>query len=71
MILEGESLLNDATALLIYRAALHAVGGEFTRLAGGAAVPVGSVGGVVLGYVLARLFLAADAAHRRRRGLAS
>ena|ERR1700712_4515788 len=30
VILEGESLLNDATALLIYRAAIHAVGGEFT-----------------------------------------
>ena len=57
VILEGESLLNDATALLIYRAALQAVEG---KLSAWSLVPmfiVSSVGGVVLGYLLARLFL--------------
>jgi CPA1 family monovalent cation:H+ antiporter len=56
VILEGESLLNDASALLIYRAAVGAaLGGAF----GAWQVPalLGSVlGGVVLGIVLARVF---------------
>ena len=57
VILEGESLLNDATALLIYRAALHAVGGNFTAWSVVPMFLVGSVGGLVLGYALARLFM--------------
>ena len=57
VILEGESLLNDATALLIYRAALHAVNGEFAALSVVPQFLLASVGAVVLGYVMARLFL--------------
>ena len=54
MILEGESLLNDASALLIYRLAVGAVGGGFTL---GKAAPMFAlvfVGSVVAGLVLAR-----------------
>lgn len=57
VILEGESLLNDATALLIYRAALHAVNGGFTAWSVVPLFLLGSVGGLVLGYVLARVFM--------------
>lgn len=57
VILEGESLLNDATALLIYRAALHAVNGEFAAWSLVPMFLLGSVGGLVLGFVLARVFL--------------
>ncbi len=57
VILEGESLLNDATALLIYRAALHAVGGEFKAWSVVPLFVVGTVGAIVLGFVLARGFL--------------
>lgn len=57
VILEGESLLNDATALLIYRTALHAVGGEFNAWSVVPAFLLGSFGGIVLGYILAHVFL--------------
>ncbi len=56
VILEGESLLNDATALLIYRAALMAVVGAW---AGWGTVPalLGSLlGSVVLGCLAGALF---------------
>ncbi len=56
VILEGESLLNDATALLIYRAAILAAAGAW---AGWGAMPVALgalVGSVVLGMVLGSLF---------------
>ena len=56
VILEGESLLNDATALLIYRAALYALGGHFSAWTTVPLFVAGSLGGVVLGYALARLF---------------
>ena len=55
-ILQGESLLNDATALLIYRMAVVAAAGPLLL---GSAVPMvalSAIGSVVLGYVLARLF---------------
>jgi Na+/H+ antiporter len=56
VILEGESLFNDASALLIYRVAVGAaVSGTFS---GWAAVPMllaSSLGSVVLGLVLARI----------------
>jgi CPA1 family monovalent cation:H+ antiporter len=59
VILEGESLFNDATALLIYRVAVGAaVTGAFS---GWKVVPLLLVtcgGGVVLGWVLARLAVA-------------
>src|SRR5215475_3713980 len=60
VILEGESLFNDATALLIYRVA---VGAAVTgALSGWRVVPLLLLtvgGGVVLGWVLARLFILA------------
>src|SRR5262245_7371091 len=62
MILEGESLFNDASALLVYRLA---VGATVTGvLSGWSVVPillVVTVGSVVLGLVLARITLAINA----------
>jgi Na+/H+ antiporter len=60
VILEGESLWNDATALLAYRAAVGvAAGGALSgwRLAG--ETLFAALGGGVLGWVLARLWLLA------------
>ena len=57
IILEGESLLNDASALLIYRFAVGAAAGGVTLWT----VPVlvlSASGGLVLGYILARCYLA-------------
>jgi len=57
-ILEGESLLNDASALLIYRIAVSAVAashiswGEFTS-----SVALVLLGSLIAGYVLAKLWL--------------
>ena len=55
-ILQGESLLNDATALLVYRIAVAlALGGvSLTRMAPMVALSV--VGSLAAGYVLARLY---------------
>ncbi len=62
VILEGESLFNDASALLVYRLA---VGATLTGvLSGWSVLPmllVVTVGSVVLGLVLARLSLAVNA----------
>jgi monovalent cation/hydrogen antiporter len=58
VILEGESLLNDASALMIYRIAVLAVVSGGLEL--GAVVPMSLlaiVGSVVAGYLLARVFL--------------
>src|SRR5262249_32935467 len=55
-VLQGESLLNDATALLIYRMAVVAATGALVL---GTAVPVLALsvaGSIVAGYALARLF---------------
>ncbi|WP_158747511.1 sodium:proton antiporter [Acidisphaera sp. L21] len=58
VILEGESLLNDASALLIYRVALSAVaGGAFSIWMAGWLLLVTCLGGAVLGFVTARLYL--------------
>jgi Na+/H+ antiporter len=57
VILEGESLINDASALLIYRLAVGAVAAGITAWT----VPLlalTAVGGVILGVALARLYLA-------------
>jgi CPA1 family monovalent cation:H+ antiporter len=57
VILEGESLLNDATALMIYRVAVGAAAGE--AVWGWTLVPmllVTTVGGAALGWALARLW---------------
>jgi Na+/H+ antiporter len=56
-ILKGESLLNDATALLIYRMAVVA---SASPLVFGSAAPIialSAFGSIIAGYVLARLFL--------------
>jgi CPA1 family monovalent cation:H+ antiporter len=58
VILEGESLLNDATALLIFRiAALAAVTGTFVPGAVLTTLLLTGIGGVVGGFVLARVVL--------------
>lgn len=58
VILEGESLFNDATALLVYRVAVAtALTGAFT---GWSVLPIVLVtcgGGIVLGWILARLLV--------------
>jgi monovalent cation/hydrogen antiporter len=54
-ILQGESLLNDATALLIYRMAVIAATGALASALPLIALSV--IGSVVAGYVLARLFM--------------
>src|SRR5215207_1854058 len=62
VILEGESLFNDASALLVYRLAVGATATGF--LSGWSVLPtllVVTVGSVVLGLVLARLTLAVNA----------
>jgi monovalent cation/hydrogen antiporter len=57
VILEGESLLNEASALLIYRLAVGAAAGGVT-LYTGPMIALSAAGGVLLGMVLARGFLA-------------
>jgi monovalent cation/hydrogen antiporter len=59
-IIEGESLINDGTALVIYRAAvIAAVGGGFTLLEGGVEFVLGAAGGVgvglIVGWVVAKV----------------
>src|SRR5690349_6486289 len=54
-VLEGESLLNDASALLIYRLAVGAVGGGFSLAHAAPTLALVAVGSVVAGYGLARL----------------
>src|SRR4051812_9607730 len=59
VILEGESLLNDATALLVYRLAVAAaVAGTFSPWSAMPLLLVVSVGSVILAAVLSRLTLA-------------
>ena len=58
VILEGESLLNDASALLVYRLAVGAAIGRVTGLAAGWLV-LGAFAALALGWVLARLYVAA------------
>src|SRR3954467_14443036 len=55
-ILEGESLVNDATALVLYRAAVGvAIGGSFSLLGLAANFVLAGVGGIVLGAALGTL----------------
>jgi monovalent cation/hydrogen antiporter len=57
-ILEGESLLNDATALLVYRVAVGAVlAGSFSIAAVGPTFLLGVAGSVVVGLALAWVVL--------------
>ena len=51
-ILEGESLINDGTALVIYRVAVGAVGGSFSLLEAGAQFVLGGLGGIAIGLAV-------------------
>ncbi len=55
VILEGESLLNDATALLVYRVALSVVAGSWAGWSDAPWLALSLVGGVVLGLGLGKL----------------
>src|ERR1700739_3287867 len=61
LVLQGESLLNDATALWIYRAAVLAAAGSFSLATDAPFLVLAAVGGLVAGYVLSRLYLVASA----------
>ena len=50
-VLEGESLVNDATALVAYRFAVAAVGGGFVLWQAGLRFVVGAAGGVAVGLL--------------------
>ena len=52
-VIEGESLINDGTALVIYRSAVAAVvGGSFSIWSGGLDFIVAAVGGVAMGLLV-------------------
>jgi Na+/H+ antiporter len=55
VILEGESLLNDASALLIYRLAIAATMTTFTASDIVPAFALGTIGSVLVGYIFARI----------------
>src|ERR1700724_990025 len=59
LVLQGEGMLNDATALLIYRAAVLAAAGSFSLVADAPILVLAAVGSLVAGYVLARLYMVA------------
>ena len=62
-IIEGESLINDGTALVVYRFAVVAVvSGSFSLVDAGIEFPLGIVGGAVVGLAIAWIV-----AHIRRR----
>ena len=66
MILAGESLINDATALTAYRVAVASAGvAGFSVLKGFGEFLAAAVGGVVVGYLLARARRAAAEAPAR------
>ena len=56
-ILQGESLFNDAPALLIYRFAVVAAAGGFTLSQVLPMVALAAIGSVIAGYVLARVYM--------------
>lgn len=58
-ILQGESLLNDATAILIYRMAVTAAVGSFVAVSDGPFLALMAIASVAAGYVLARLYILA------------
>jgi len=52
-IIEGESLINDGTALVIYRSAVAAVvGGSFSLVSGGVDFLVAAAGGIAMGLLV-------------------
>ena len=54
LVLQGEGLLNDATALLIYRAAVTAAAGSFSLVGDAPILVLAAVASLAAGYVLAR-----------------
>ena len=65
VILEGESLLNDATALLIYRLAVTATMGATFSGSGAAMLSLAMVGSAIVGFLLAHGCMRMMAAHHR------
>jgi monovalent cation/hydrogen antiporter len=51
-VVEGESLINDGTALVAYRTAVAAVGGTFSLWEAGLEFVLGAAGGVAIGLVV-------------------
>jgi Na+/H+ antiporter len=51
-ILEGESLINDGSALVLYRVAVAAVGGSFSLAEAGAQFVLGALGGIAIGLAV-------------------
>src|SRR5882757_2156638 len=68
LVLQGESLLNDATALLIYRAAVAAAVGSFSLVDDAPILLLAAFGSLVAGYLLARLYLIATSYVRDAAG---
>ena len=58
-ILEGESLINDASALIAYRLAIVAVTGTFSLVEAGVSFVVVGLGGIVVGVVVGWLVTSA------------
>lgn len=56
-ILEGESLVNDATALTMLRAAIAAVAGALTVLQVGVSFLLAAGGGVLVGVIVAAIYI--------------
>jgi Na+/H+ antiporter len=54
-VLEGESLINDGTALVLYRAATLAVGGSFSLLEAGTDFVLDAAGGILIGLVAGKV----------------
>ena len=50
-VIEGESLINDGTALVAYRTAVAAIGGTFSLWEAGLEFVLGAAGGVAIGLV--------------------
>jgi NhaP-type Na+/H+ or K+/H+ antiporter len=61
LVLQGESLLNDATALFIYRGAVAAAVSSFSFARDTPFLLLAAVGSLLAGYVLARVYLLATA----------
>ena len=68
LVLQGESLLNDATALFIYRGAVAATVSSFSFLQDTPVLLLAAVGSLLAGYLLARLYLLATAQLRHGGG---
>jgi Na+/H+ antiporter len=54
-VLEGESLINDGTALVLYRSATLAVGGSFSLLEAGKDFVLDATGGILVGLLAGKL----------------